>query len=90
MSLIIKRTLILNLAMFTEVERVPRGSVLMEQPQNNWPFGNVKGPLVIKYLDCWQNTGGGLSQEPQLKCSFFLFSLFIGKNINNAHLEDLN
>ena len=33
----------------------------MELPQKVWHFGNVKGLLVIKYLDCWQNTGGGLT-----------------------------
>ena len=40
-------------------------SNLQIHPQKIWPFGNVKGPLVTKYLDRWQNTDGGLTQEPQ-------------------------
>ena len=32
----------------------------------------VKGPLVIIYLNCWQNTGGVLTQEPHLKALFSL------------------
>ena len=57
---------LLYLMSYILIDQAPRVSVSMELPQKFWPFGNVKGPLVIKYyLDCWQNTGDGLTQEPQ-------------------------
>ena len=65
----------------------------MELPQKIWPFGNVKGLLMIKYSDYWQNTVGGLIQEPQLEGPFLSYLAFVlvkMEGINNAHLEGSN
>ena len=63
----------------------------MDMSQKVWPFGNVKGLLVIKYLDCWQNTGDGLTREPQLKGTFSSLAFVLRKKIiNNAQVEGLN
>ena len=67
------------------VDQAPSGSVTMELSQKVQPFGNVKGPLLIKYLHCWQNTGGGLTQNPQLKFPIFLFSLCTASSAMTSH-----
>ena len=41
--------------------------ISMELPQKVWPIDNVRLPLVIKFLDCLLDTGGGVTPEPHFK-----------------------
>ena len=53
--------------------------ISMQLSQKVWPIHNVRWVHAIKFLDCLQVTAPGLTQRPQLKGRFFLFSPCIGK-----------
>ena len=65
----------------------------MELPQKVWPYGNVMGSLVIKYLEFLEEQRWWINSGAPIKCLFSSLAFVLGKIegiADNTYLEGSN